>query len=42
MWPDDVYFGRRKEILEEKREPEQQPFAKQKAFNLGKEAVPLI
>ncbi len=39
--PDDVYFGRKEEILEKRRELKQQTLAKRKTINLGKEADPI-
>ena len=38
--PDDVYFGKREGILEERRKLKQQTLARRKAINLGKEADP--
>jgi len=39
--PDKVYFGRKKEILKERRKLKQQTLARRKAINLGKEADPV-
>ena len=39
--PDEVYFGRKEEILKERRKLKQQTLAKRKAINLGKEADPV-
>ena len=39
--PDDVYFGRKEEILKERRKLKQQTLARRKAINLGKEADPI-
>ena len=39
--PDDVYFGKREEILEKRRKLKQQTLARRKNINLGKEADPV-
>ncbi len=39
--PDDVSFGKREEILKERRKLKQQTLARPKAINLGKEADPV-
>jgi len=39
--PDNVYSGKREEILEKRRKLKQQTLAKRKAINLGKEADPV-
>ena len=39
--PDEVYFGRKEEILKERRKLKQQTLARRKAVNLGKEADPV-
>lgn len=39
--PDDVYFGRREEILEKRRELKKQTLVTRKVINLGKEADPV-
>ena len=39
--PDDVYSGRREEILEKRRELKKQTLARRKAINLGTEADPI-
>ncbi len=39
--PDDVYFGRKEEILKERRKLKKQTPAKRKAINLGMEADPV-
>ena len=39
--PDDVYFGRREEILQKRRELKQQTLARRKTINLAKEADPI-
>jgi hypothetical protein len=39
--PDDVYFGKRDEILEKKRRLKKQILARCKAIYLGKEADPV-
>jgi hypothetical protein len=39
--PDDVYFGRKKEILKKRRNRKHQALARRKAINLGTEADPV-
>jgi organic hydroperoxide reductase OsmC/OhrA len=39
--PDDVYSGRREEILKKRRKLKKQSLARRKAINLGKEADPI-
>ena len=39
--PDDVYFERKEEILEQRRKLKKQILAKRRAINLGKEADPI-
>jgi len=39
--PDDVYSGRKEQILEKRRKLRKQTLAKRKSINLGKEADPV-
>jgi len=38
--PDDVYFGKKEELLEKRRKLKKQTLAKRKVINLGKKADP--
>lgn len=40
--PDDVYFGKREEILKERRKLKKQTLARRKTINLGNVADPVI
>ena len=41
LTPDDVYFGRKEEILKERRKLKQQTLARWKTINLQKKADPV-